>query len=68
MFVRPSRYWIKRAVWAAAAFALCVGILTDAEPARADENYLSIPSTTNSTGIRPNPDCQGQRLFLAGRS
>ncbi len=27
MFVRPNRYYIKRAVWAAAAFALCVGHL-----------------------------------------
>jgi NitT/TauT family transport system substrate-binding protein len=37
MFVRPSRYCIKRAVWAAAAFALAIGILTGATPARADE-------------------------------
>jgi NitT/TauT family transport system substrate-binding protein len=37
MFVRPSRYCIKHAVWAAAASALCVGILTGATPARADE-------------------------------
>ncbi|MGB3744820.1 MAG: ABC transporter substrate-binding protein [Xanthobacteraceae bacterium] len=37
MFVRPSRYCIKRTVGAAAAFALCVGILTGAAPARADE-------------------------------
>jgi NitT/TauT family transport system substrate-binding protein len=37
MFVRPSRYCIKHAVWAAAASALCVGILTGATPSRADE-------------------------------
>jgi NitT/TauT family transport system substrate-binding protein len=37
MFVRPSQFYINRALWAAAAFVLCVGILTGATPARADE-------------------------------
>src|SRR6266567_545088 len=37
MSVRPSRYCIKRAVWAAAAFALCVAALHSIAPARADE-------------------------------